>query len=320
MSKFDIITIGDLCVDLILTGENVTPEFGQEEKLIDAYDLRMGGSCSIFASQAAKLGLKVGIVGVVGDDAFGKIVLQTLAEAGVDTSLVRVDSRIKTGLSVHLQQRDERSILTYLGSITATQFDDVYKAVADTRHLHIGSYFLLTQLHEVFPAIVREVRSAGATVSLDTNWDPEEKWDVQQLLRAIDVFLPNETEVKAISGCSSLEDALDKMKNIVPVIAVKLGSAGAIGQKGETRIKVVAPSVKAVDTIGAGDSFDAGFLYGFLKGKSLQESLIIASACGTASVLKPGGTAGQLRESDLSDWLEQFNCYTLCQAFFHQGH
>ncbi len=304
IKQFDILTIGDLCADLVLMGDDLVPGFSQEEKLVDGYALRMGGSCSIFACQAAKLGMRVGLMGVVGDDAFGELILDTLKESGVDISLVMVDPAVKTGLSVHLQEPDDRSILTHLGSIAAVKPKHVsVDLLRSTGHLHVGSYFLLPQMQSAFPTMVREVKNAGGTVSLDTNWDPEENWDrgLGQVLDNIDVFLPNEQELQAISRSDSLSMGLAKLGTRIPIIAVKLGDDGALGQQDQKLWRAAVPMVEVVDTIGAGDSFDAGFLYGFLQGKSVEDSLAIACACGSASVRAAGGTAGQLRASDLEN-------------------
>lgn len=306
IKQFDILTIGDLCADLVMMGDDLVPGFSQEEKLVDGYALRMGGSCSIFASQAARLGLRVGLIGVVGDDAFADLILDTLEESGVDTSLVLVDPQVQTGLSVHLQQPDDRSILTYLGTITSVLPEHVStELLHSTRHLHVGSYFLLPQLQAAFPTIVQEVKKAGGTVSLDTNWDPEEKWDrgLGQVLDYTDVFIPNEQELPAITRTHSIWAGLEKLKERIPIVAVKMGGDGALVQEGEALWRATVPEAEVVDTIGAGDSFDAGFLYGFLQGRPVEECLAIASACGSATVRAAGGTAGQLWEKDLAEWV-----------------
>lgn len=309
MPRFDILTVGDLCVDLVVSGLDVTPGFAQQEKLVESYDLMMGGSCSIFACQAAKLGLRVGVIGVVGADPFGELILQTLKDSGVDTSLIRVDGTVKTGLSVHLQQGQERAILTYLGSMVTVPPQEVTAQIDKTRHLHIGSFFLLSQLQAHFADIAAQAKACGATVSLDTNWDPSEKWDggLAKLLPLVDVFLPNEAELLAISRCSSVPEALDHLKDMVPMTAVKLGQQGAIGQHQSERLKLSVPSVPVADTVGAGDNFDAGFLYGFLQQRPLNECLAVACACAVASVQKPGGIQGQLNADSLKKQLLSYN-------------
>lgn len=306
IKRFDILTIGDLCADLVLMGDDLVPGFGQEEKLVPGYALRMGGSCSIFACQAAKLGMQVGIIGVVGDDAFGEIVLDTLKEAGVDTSLVIVDPDIETGLSVHLQEPADRSILTHLGSIKAVGPEHISSdLLQSTQHLHIGSYFLLKQMQGALPSMAKEVKLSGGTASLDTNWDPDELWGqgLTSLLETVDVFLPNENELQAITRSKSISEGLEKLESLAPIVAVKLGEEGALVQREKEIWRAKVPKVEVIDTIGAGDSFDAGFVSGFVQGKSLEESLAMGCACGTASVQAAGGTDGQPRAGKLEEWL-----------------
>src|SRR3990172_649068 len=157
--SFDIITFGDMCVDLIMTGEDVVPEFGQVEKLVSDYEVEMGGSCCIFACQAAKLGLKVGILGRVGADDFGSLILRRLSESGVDTRHVIVDPTIKTGLGVALCKKNDRAILTYIGTLNAVYPEDVTdEFLASARHLHHGSFFLHTNLRPHLPAIFNRAR------------------------------------------------------------------------------------------------------------------------------------------------------------------
>jgi uroporphyrinogen-III decarboxylase len=165
-------------VDLIMTGDDVTPRFGQVEKLVDDYVVEMGGSCLIFAWQAARLGLRVGILGRVGDDDFGRLVLRRLDEYGVDTSRMIVDPSLKTGLGIALCPPDDRAVLTHLGSLPEMRPDDVTdEFLASARHLHHGSFFLHTRLLPHVPAIFRRAKELGFTTSLDPNWDPDERWN-----------------------------------------------------------------------------------------------------------------------------------------------
>lgn len=295
--QYDIITFGDMCVDLIITGEDVVPEFGQVEKLVDDYALEMGGSCNIFACQAAKLGLRVGILGRVGDDDYGRLILRRLQESGVDTRYVIVDPTLKTGLGVALCTHNDRAILTYLGSLNAVYPNDVTdKILSLTHHVHHGSYFLHTNLRPGMTDIFQRALALGVTTSLDTNWDPDESWNsgLQDLLSLTDVFLPNEQEAKGISGCATWDESLVKLNNMgMHITAVKLGKQGAVLASGKQRFTHTLPPVSAGDSIGAGDSFDAGFLVGWLRGLPLNECLAIANHCGREVASQIGGLRGQ---------------------------
>jgi sugar/nucleoside kinase (ribokinase family) len=299
-AEFDIITIGDMCVDQLVELGDTTPRFGQVEQWIPDYFLEMGGSACIFACQAAKLALRVGILGRVGADAYGELVLRRLRESGVDTRWVQVDARLKTGIGVTLCRADgDRAILTYGGSLNAVYPADLTdEFLASARHFHYCSYYLQTNLLPEIPAILRRARGLGLTISLDTNWDPQETWDggLAESLAQADLFLPNEQEARAITGQPTVEHALDSLLRRVPTVAVKLGERGALVGRGAERLLAPVERVeKPLDTVGAGDSFDAGFVVGWLRGLPLAECAALGNACGRATTLYHGGLQGQLR-------------------------
>jgi sugar/nucleoside kinase (ribokinase family) len=297
LKKYDIITFGDMCVDLIVTGDDVVPQFGQVEKLVGDYELEMGGSCNIFACQAAKLGLKVGILGRVGDDDYGRLILRRLVESGVDISHVIVDPAIKTGLGIALCQDDDRAILTYLGSLSEVYLEDISDDfLSSARHLHHGSFFLHTNLRPAIPEIFQRARDLGLTTSLDTNWDPDEAWNstLNETLSLTHVFLPNDQEARFISGVDDEEAAIKIFQEIgVAITAVKRGADGAVMAAGNQRFTCVLPEVTGGDSIGAGDSFDAGLLAGWLRGLPMSDCLKIASHCGREVASQIGGLRGQ---------------------------
>jgi sugar/nucleoside kinase (ribokinase family) len=257
----------------------------------------MGGSCSIFACQAAKLGLRTEILGKVGDDDFGRLMLRRMNESGVDTAHVSVDPALKTGMGIALCPPGDRAILTYLGTINVLTPADVNdELLASTRHLHHGSYFLHTGLRPGIAGIFRRAKALGLTTSLDTNWDPENRWEgLDELLPLTDVFMPNDEEALRISRKATLEDAgayfMDKG---VRIVTLKAGSKGArIITRAGTIERPVVP-VSGGDSIGAGDSFDAGFLAGWLRDLPLDRCLEIGMACGRSVASRIGGVAGQL--------------------------
>jgi sugar/nucleoside kinase (ribokinase family) len=292
---FDVAVVGELNADLILQGD-VTPSFGQVEKLIDDATLTLGSSSAIFACGAARLGLQVAFIGVVGDDEFGRFVAGELAARGVDTSGVVVDPAIKTGLTVILSRGDDRAILTYSGSIAALRYDQIDQSLlARARHLHLGSYFLLDALRPDVARLFESARAHGSSTSLDTNYDPAERWDggLDEVLRHADIFLPNETELRAIAGTGDTAAALARLAGPSRIVAAKLGARGAVARRGAEVWHVAPLPVDVVDTTGAGDSFDAGFIYGYLAGWELERALRLAATCGSLSTRAVGGTGGQ---------------------------
>ena len=271
------------------------PEFGQVEKLVDLAVLTVGSSSAIFACGAARLGLKVAFIGVCGGDVFGRFMLDKMQKRDVDIKNVIQISGGSTGLSVILNQGSDRAILTYPGLITALRVEDITdNLLRQTRHIHIASYFIQTALQSGLPNLFRRARALGLTTSLDTNYDPSEKWvGFDELLSVTNVFLPNEKEAVSLSGEANVDLAASKLGSNVETLSVKLGVAGALGARKGQVIRVPSIPVNVIDTVGAGDSFDAGFLYGYLYDWELERALKLACACGALSTQKVGGTDGQ---------------------------
>ena len=294
METHDILVAGEINPDLILTGE-VTPEFGQVEKLVDSASLTIGSSSAIFACGAARLGLKVAFIGVCGDDVFGHFMLEEMEKRDVDVSRVIVRKDGQTGLSVILNQGTDRAILTHPGLIPALRASDIPDEMLKiARHLHVASYFLQTDLQPDLPALFQRAHTFGLTTSLDTNYDPTGVWaGFDELLKVTNVFLPNEREALSLTGESSIDLAVDRFGSKVETVGIKLGAEGAFGASKGEKARVTSIPVDVVDAVGAGDSFDAGFLYGYLNRWSLEQSLRLACVSGALSTQRAGGTDGQ---------------------------
>ena len=296
MTDLDLLVVGEINPDLILRGPDVTPAFGQAEKLVQAAALTIGSSSVIMACGAARLGLRTAFIGVAGDDEFGRFMLAQMAGRGIDTSGCVVDAALHTGVSVILSQPHDRAILTYAGAIGALCSEQIDRRVLRAaRHVHVGSYFMLDALRPDLPALFCEAHDMGLTTSLDTNWDPAGSWDggLQQLLAECDILMPNKAEARLIARRDGMEAAVEVLSAQVPTVAVKLGADGALARQGQHTARAPALPVQAVDTTGAGDSFDAGFLYGALAGWPLDRSLRLACACGSLSTRAAGGTDAQ---------------------------
>jgi ribokinase len=303
--KFDVITFSDMCVDLIITGSDVTPQFGQVEKLVADYTLEMGGSANIFACQAARLGLRTAVLGRVGKDSFGQLVLDRLNAVGVDTRYVIVDPTLKTGLGLALCPPGDRAILTYMGTINAVYPQDVTDEIINaTRHIHHASHYLHTNLRPGIGEIFRRAHQHGVTTSLDTNWDPAEEWvaGMDQILPYTSLFIPNEQEALYISQQANLAAAASLFLELgVPVVTIKAGEKGSRVYTRETCLEQPVLPVSGGDSIGAGDSFDAGFLAGWLRAYDLQHCLEIATRCGRSVAGQIGGLAGQPNWEEVVD-------------------
>ena len=307
---FDVVVVGEINADLILRG-NVDPVFGQVEQVVDDAHLVIGSSGSIFACGAARLGLKTAIIGKVGDDLFGKFMIEALHAKQVDTTGVVIDPDVSTGFSVILAKEEDRAILTFMGAIPALNYSEIdFSLIANSRHLHLGSFFMLKNLRSDVPELFRKAKERGLTVSMDTNYDPLEQWDhdLEAAFRHVDIFLPNDTEAKAIAGHDDLDGAMDILGKKVSLLVVKQGALGAVVKSvsGNT-IKQRPLPVDVVDTVGAGDSFDAGFIYGYLKKWHLKQTLKLAVACGSLSTRLAGGTEAQAEITEAVRLMEQLN-------------
>jgi sugar/nucleoside kinase (ribokinase family) len=293
----DLVVIGDCNPDVLVLGDDVTPSFGQQEKLVEGIWMVVGGSAAITAVAAARLGLSVELVAVVGADPAGDFLLGQLAREGVGSGAVAVHDGVPTGMTVALSRGADRAILTALGAVASLTTKDVPATLlARARHVHVSSYFLLE--HSLGPglaAMLAAARAAGATTSLDTNWDPAGKWGDDHLHAALaqsDVLLPNETEAARIAGESTLPAAAAALTAAGPRLAVKLGERGALCADGPVWQRVELPPVTPVDATGAGDCFNAGLIAGLLRGLDLPGAAALGCAVGALSTRAAGGTAG----------------------------
>lgn len=316
MTQFDIVVVGDCNADLLISGGDVMPAFGQAERLVDEANLTIGGSGGIFAAGAARLGLRVAMVGVLGDDMFGRFMRESLGGRGVDMSAVRTDPRLPTGLSVHLIRDDDRAIITNPGTIPELRSEDIdADLLASARHVHVSSYFLQSGLWQGLPGLLRRARESGATVSLDPNWDPAETWDqgLSGVYGLLDVLLPNDAEAAGLAGAlragatpgadsgrAAVAEAARVLAAAGPAAVVKRGAEGAIAALpgGELLSVPAVPGVQPVDSVGAGDSFDAGYLAARLWGWDPARALTLGSACGALSTRRAGGTEAQATRSE----------------------
>jgi sugar/nucleoside kinase (ribokinase family) len=293
-----LLVVGDCNPDVLVVGGAVTPVFGQQEQLVDTIDLVIGGSAAITAVAAARLGLRVALAAAVGADPAGTLMLDHLAKEGVDVSAVVISDAVPTGMTVALSRGGDRAILTALGAIAALTAADVPMALlARSRHVHVSSYFLLEDsLGPGLAGLLAAARAAGATTSLDTNWDPSGRWGDERLSRAIaqaDVLLPNETEALALSGGAPSVDAAVETLGAAPGrrLVVKLGERGVLCADGSALHQVSVPAVVPADTTGAGDCFNAGLIAGLLAGLALPQAAALGCAAGALSTGAPGGTA-----------------------------
>lgn len=306
--KADILTMGELNVDLILSQLQSFPKLGTEV-LADRMVLALGSSSAIFASNSAALGASVSFLGKVGTDYFGKFIIEALKANNVKTAPIIRSADYQTGATIAFSFAEDRAMVTHPGAMNYLGGESLTSVLLGAhRHLHVSSVFLQPLVKRDIVDIFRRAKAAGLSTSLDLQWDPYEKWDLDfpELLKHVDIFLPNESELKGISGGLPLEAAIDRFAPQVKYLVVKLGTEGSIAVANGRR--VVAPPYlnrETVDAIGAGDSFDAGFVTKFLTGAGLESCLRYGNLMGAINTTAAGGTAAfssreRLRETAMN--------------------
>jgi sugar/nucleoside kinase (ribokinase family) len=292
--KTDVLVVGELNVDLIMDKLEAFPQLGKEV-IANRLLLTLGSSSAIFASNLSVLGTRVSFCGRVGRDNFATKILADLTAKGVMAEYIIQSDSADTGVTVALNAEEDRAMVTYPGAMNDLTADDVTDEMLDSaRHLHVSSVFLQPALKIGLVGLLQRARQKGLTTSLDPQWDPSENWemDKENLLPLVNVFLPNIEELKKITHTSSLDEALTGIRDISDIAVVKNGNSGAVLQQKKTSLTQPAfinPNV--MDAIGAGDSFNAGFIHLFIQGKPLAECLSFGALCGAINTTSSGGTS-----------------------------
>jgi sugar/nucleoside kinase (ribokinase family) len=291
--RFDVTLAGDTNLDILLYGlpEQLPPE---QELLADEMAIRVGGSGAITAHNLAAMGSSVGFVTPISGDDFGTLCQAELRRAGVDLSRCVAVENTPTGVTVHLQHRLLRHMLTYAGATFHLILDDLdLDYLADSRHFHMSSYYLQRALTPDIPRLFASIKHAGLTISLDPNDDPAQQWDrgILDSLPLVDVLMPNEREACLLAGTPHLEQAIAALRELVPLLVIKRGADGASAYSATKDWHVSARPVRVIDAVGAGDSFNAGFLHAFVRGWPIDQALAYGNLAGSWSTTANGGTS-----------------------------
>lgn len=289
----DVIVVGELNVDLILNQLESLPETGKE-KLADAMTLTLGSSSAIFAGNLSSLGMKVSFIGETGDDIFGRFCKEQLEIKGVDTSMLLVNGELQTGATVVLNFGEDRAMVTHQGAMKYLGVDDITNEMLSTaRHLHFSSYFLQPGFKDKLDLLFKMAKESGLTTSLDVQWDPAEQWDFgyERILPFVDIFFPNEKELLHLTKQSSIDNAIRDVSKYGNLIVVKKGKEGSLMNYNDEIISCQSFfNDDVVDAIGAGDSFNAGFIYRYIQKYNPVECQEFANLIGAISTTKAGGT------------------------------
>ena len=295
-----VLVAGEINVDLILHGYRAFPAPGKEV-LVEDCALTLGSASIICAMGLARLGRPVAFVGRAGRDVFGDYCVRAMSDLGIDVSPVIREEALKTGVTAAIASPRDRALVTFLGSIASLRPEDVPDGLlAGYQHLHVSSYYLQERLRPGCRELFARARRLGLTTSLDPGFDPAERWDgdLRATLAEVDLFFPNEVELAGLGGEEDPVSALRRLSNGRTRIVAKLGRAGCLTLDDGAPLRVPAFPAAAVDTTGAGDSFNAGFLHAYLEGASLLECLAWGAACGALSTRGLGGIAAQATKEE----------------------
>lgn len=307
-----VLVAGELNADLVVSGLSTLPVLGRE-LLGDSFTMTLGSSSAITAARLAMLthddaDITIDFVGLMGDDDIGHFVLAQLQHYGVNVEQVEyVDA--PTGITIALTYSRDRALLTVPGAMTL--FDGAALTPAFLRrytHLHIGAFYLQPGLQPHIARIFTDARAQGLTTSLDVGWDPAEQWlnnpHLAPALRVTDDFFPNSDEAAALSSEPKILAGL-----VGGTLTIKQGCDGATAycrnHGGWQTTHAAAFPVEVVDTTGAGDAFNAGYLYAHrLQGKPCAEALTFAAACGAQAVMQRGGATNAPTAADVYSFIQ----------------
>ena len=291
--RFDVALVGDTNLDLLMYG--LPEELPCERELLaHSMAIRIGGSGAITAHNLALLGNRIGFITTAADDEFADFCHEKLRRAGVDISQCVALREAETGVTVLLQHKELRHMFTYAGATFQLRFEDLdVSYLADANHFHLSSYYLQRSLTPHIPALFARLKASGLTISLDPNDDPAHTWDqsIFKALESVDLLMPNEREACLIAGSTDLETAIATLRKIVPLLVIKRGARGASAYSRNEEWHVPAKCSEFVDAVGAGDSFNAGFLHGWIRHWPIQHSLELGNLSGALSTTMSGGTA-----------------------------
>lgn len=300
-----ILVIGELNVDIVATGLRSVPEMGAEI-LAEKCELTLGSASAIFAAGMARLGHRVTFFSHVGQDYLGDFCVRALKQSGVSTRHVIRKAEEKTGVTIALSGKHDRALVTYAGAVATFKADAIDEALMSKHdHVHLTSYYLQTALRPSFAHLFRQAKASGLTTSFDPNSDPRDKRDrnIDAVLNYTDVLFVNEREAMKLTRSNTLNDALKTLGTKVNCAVVKRGARGATAIQNDDVVNDRGFRIKAIDTTGAGDSFDAGFLSAYLRKAPLAECLRTGNACGALSAMSVGGTAGHPTPQELEEFI-----------------
>ncbi len=304
---YDVIVTGSYFCDLVFTGLPTLPQLGTEI-YGNQLDLVIGGGAAITAVGLRRLGVNVGLATEFGDDLFSRFAVDQVRAEGIDDTLINHSASALRRLTVSLSYPQDRAFVTYIDPApTSAERASRALASADCRHIHFPGLSITPTMLD----ILTQCQTRGISVSMDCQHRAETLKSplVREILSQLTLFMPNETEALRLTGTNSVETAIRILAEITPCVVIKRGAAGAIArwrgidEAGACEVPAI-PSV-VIDTTGAGDIFNAGFLAAYLERQPIPECVRWGNYCGGLSVRGVGGTQTAPTRSQLMAWLTE---------------
>lgn len=294
MPTKELLVIGELNVDLILNQIEGFPKIGTEI-LANKMNLTLGSSSAIMAANASAIGVGTSFCGLIGSDDFGSFILKSLQTKGVGTEFIQKTTELQSGITVVMNYGQDRANVTYCGAMEALTYNKIpWNSLRGFKHLHLSNFFIQKGIRKDIVKIFKKAKSLGLTTSLDLQWDPENLWDFdyKACLKFVDIFMPNEAELKALTQKEDLEQALGAITPYAHISIIKLGERGSLAAYDGKQVSAKPyTNTNPVDTIGAGDSFNSGFIKKHIQGASIEDCLKYGNLMGALSTTAAGGTA-----------------------------
>jgi len=303
----EIAVLGNFVVDIIGQPIDRLPERGRL-LMIDTLETHPGGNGPNTSGALGRLGADVAVLGRVGDDLYGRFLIERLESWGVDTGGVVRDPDAVTGLTlVPVDSSGERSFIHHYGANADFSPADInWDALDGVRHLHFSGYFVLPRLEgEAAASVLAEARQRGMTTSLDMCWDRSGRWmeTLRPCLPHLTFLMPSEEEAQQLTGAASPDEVISTLHDAgARSVVLKLGERGCIYSGDAGSISLPAFEVEVRETTGAGDCFIAGFLLSRVRGRDLEQSLRFGNACGARSVTAVGGVTGMAPADEIEAW------------------
>jgi sugar/nucleoside kinase (ribokinase family) len=286
--QYDILIPGNYFCDLIFTGFPAFPALGTEIYTTGLNVVPGGVMNTVIALH--RLGVNVGWAGMVGTDFFSRYILETARQEGIDIALLTQQDHLLQRVTVSVSYPQDRAFITYVDQTTSTaEIARSAVTAADFRHLH----FTGLTIHPLLPDVLKSCRQRGSTISMDCQHRDETLGSagVRDILSLVDFFMPNATEAQRLTGTESITAAAAILKEIVPHVLIKDGVNGVHFWHGDDYFHAPALSFTPVDTTGAGDVFNAGFLAAYLNGQDWLTCLRWGNICGGYSTQGYGGAS-----------------------------